>query len=145
MKISNESMSLIKQGLDRLVSRYSGMEDEGVTDIHFQPIFKSGEVVIFDDEDEELDRIAVPEFQGLNSKTALKEVETILRRCLEGYRKSFEQLSIMKPFSFVMIDLQKETLSDLLLVDDDLVIASEGLLKDLDEDLNDFLKHLLAD
>lgn len=145
MKISNESMSLIKSGLDRLVSRYSNIEGEVVTDIHFQPLFKSGEIVIFNDEDEELDRISVLEFQGLNSKTALKEVETILRRSLENHRKSFEQLPIMKPFSFVMVDLQKETLSELLLVDDDLVIASEGLLKDLDEDLNEFLKHLLAD
>lgn len=145
MKISNESMSQIKSGFDRLVSRYSNMEGEVVTDFHLQPLFTSGEVVIFDDDDEELDRISVPEFQGLNSKTALKEAETILRRCLESQRKSFEQLPVMKPFSFVMVDLEKETLSDLLLIDDDLVIASEGLLKDLDEDLNDFLNHLLAD
>ena len=75
----------------------------------------------------------------------MKEVETILRRSLENYRKKFEHLSILKPFSFVLVDMDKETISDLMLVDDDLVIADGELLKDLDKDLNDFLKHLLAD
>ncbi|MCF0159389.1 MAG: hypothetical protein HUJ99_01240 [Bacteroidaceae bacterium] len=145
MKLSSESVSVINHSLDKLVSRFSNPEDEIVTDIHLQPVFETGEIVIFNDEDAELDRFVLPELTGLNSRSAVKEVETILRRSLENYRKKFEHLSILKPFSFVLVDMDKETISDLMLVDDDLVIADGELLKDLDKDLNDFLKHLLAD
>lgn len=145
MKLSSDSNSMINQCLDRLIARYSGMEEEVVTDIHFQPIFNSGEILVFNDEDEELDAIQVPELMGLNNRSALKEVETILRRALEGHRKQFESLSLLKPYSFVMVDMEKETICDLLLIDEDLIMADDELLKDLDKDLDDFLKHLLAD
>lgn len=145
MKISNESNNLINKCLDRLVSRYTGLEDEVVTDIHFQPLFQTGELLIFDDEDEVLDHLDIPEIRGLNNRSAVKEVEVLLHKSLENHRKQFESLSILKPFSFVMVDADKETICELLLIDDELIMANDELLKDLDKDLDDFLKQLLAD
>ena len=49
----------------------------------------------------------------------------------------------MKPFSFVLVDEDKETISDLLLVDDDTLLVNDELLKGLDKELDDFLKNLL--
>lgn len=145
MKLSNESVTVINQSLDRLVSRYSQLEEAVVTDIHFQPVFNSGEIYVFDDDDEELDNLVVPELTKLNPRSAMKEVEVMLHRALESHRKQFETLSILKPFSFVLVDLEKETVCDLLLIDEELMMANDELLKDLDKDLNDFLKHLLND
>ena len=51
----------------------------------------------------------------------------------------------MKPYSFVLVDEDKETLCDLYLVDDETVIVDGELLKGLDEDLDDFLKKLLEE
>jgi hypothetical protein len=49
----------------------------------------------------------------------------------------------MKPFSFVLVDDDKETIAELLLLDDDTLLVNEELLKGLDEELDAFLKDLL--
>ena len=50
----------------------------------------------------------------------------------------------MKPYSFVLVDDDKETVSELLLVDDeDTMLLDDELLKGLDEELDAFLKNLL--
>jgi len=54
-------------------------------------------------------------------------------------------MSILKPYSFVLEDDDKETIEDLYLVDDDIVIIHEDLMSDLDKDLDNFLKKLLKD
>ena len=54
-------------------------------------------------------------------------------------------MSILKPFSFVLEDEDKESLEELYLVDDETVIFDPELMKGLDEDLDAFLKQLLAD
>ena len=59
--------------------------------------------------------------------------------------EKIEQMSILKPFSFVLEDDDKETIEDLYLVDDDTAILHEELMADLDKDLDDFLDKLLKD
>ena len=58
-------------------------------------------------------------------------------------RGAFDKLTIMKPFSFVLVDDDKETIAELLLMDDDTLLVNEELLKGLDEELDAFLKDLL--
>lgn len=145
MKLSGESKSLINQTILGLIKRYSDLEDSVVTDLYFQPSFEDGELKVFDDEDELLSSITINELVGLRGSDSMSDVVTILRRALDHNRKELEHLSILKPFSFVLVDQDKETVAELLLVDDDLVLADEGLLKGLDKELDEFLKNLLED
>ena len=73
-------------------------------------------------------------------------VERILRgelNCLQESGK-LDNLCIMKPYSFVLVDEDKETVAELLLVDDeDTLLLNDELLKGLDEELDAFLKDLL--
>ncbi len=62
----------------------------------------------------------------------------------------FDKLTILKPFSFVLVDDDRETIAELLLMDDDTLLVNEDtllvneeLLKGLDEELDSFLKELL--
>ena len=52
-------------------------------------------------------------------------------------------VTILKPFSFVLVDDDRETIAELLLMDDDTLLVNEELLKGLDEELDSFLKELL--
>jgi hypothetical protein len=52
-------------------------------------------------------------------------------------------VTILKPYSFVLVDEDKETVTELLLVDDDTMLVNDELLKGLDKELDDFLKELL--
>ena len=55
-----------------------------------------------------------------------------------------DNLCIMKPYSFVLVDEDRETVAELLLVDDeDTLLLNDELLKGLDEELDAFLKDLL--
>ena len=56
---------------------------------------------------------------------------------------TFDEVTVLKPYSFVLVDDEKETLAELLLMDDDTLLVNDELLKGLDEELDDFLKKLL--
>lgn len=50
----------------------------------------------------------------------------------------------MKPYSFVLVDEDRETVTELLLIDEeDTLLLNDELLKGLDEELDAFLKDLL--
>ena len=145
MKLSNKSKVLIDQVISDVIKHYSTPEESVITDIHFQPLFISGELKVFDDDDEVISNVIISEFEGLGGADAIKDVSLILRRSLDYRRKELENLFIIKPYSFVLVDEDKETIEDLLLIDDDIVIAEDGLLQGLDEELEEFLKKLLSD
>ena len=54
-------------------------------------------------------------------------------------------MSILKPFSFVLENDDKESVAELYLVDDETVIIDPDLMEGLDEDLDAFLEKLLKD
>lgn len=145
MKVSSESKQKINQLITELIAHFSNLQDEVVTDIYLQPSFESGELKVFNDDDELLACDVINEFEGLKGVDSLGSVAGVLRKALEHKRKDLETLSILKPFSFVLVDADKETVEDILLVDDDIVLADDGLLKGLDAELNEFLKQLLSE
>ena len=57
---------------------------------------------------------------------------------------ALDEVALMKPYSFTLVDGDKETVAELLLVDDDtLLLNDDELLKGLDAELDAFLKDLL--
>jgi hypothetical protein len=150
MKLSQESLSSIEQTIQSALSKYRISDDEEpnvVTDIHLQPTQASGELVLFDDDDNELAETTVEEWATYEADDFDKEAEHSLAYVLNRMKNNgaFERLSIMKPYSFVLVDEDKETISDLLLMDDDILVVNDELLKGLDEELDTFLKDLLND
>lgn len=117
-----------------------------VTDIHILPVRESGELVVLDD-DRELGRSVISELADIPEDEFYDAVESLLGRVLQNLNTedSFDNLSIWKPFSFVMMDDDGDVTRELMLVDDDTQLVSQTLMADLDEDLEKFLKELLPD
>ena len=147
MKMSEQSRASIVSALKTALCRYTSEGDETVvTDIHLQPNSESGELLIFDDDDQELSRTIINEWVEYESDDFYTVVEPILRAEVEALKESgkLEKLCLMKPYSFVLVDEDKETVAELLLVDeDDTLLLNDELLKGLDEELDAFLKDLL--
>lgn len=147
MKMSEQSRASIVSALKTALCRYTSEGDETVvTDIHLQPNSESGELIIFDDDDQELSRTIINEWVEYESDDFYTVVEPILRAEVEALKESgkLEKLCLMKPYSFVLVDEDKETVAELLLVDeDDTLLLNDELLKGLDEELDAFLKVLL--
>ena len=147
MNISEQSHSAITFTLKEALERYKASDDKSiVTDIHLQPKQDSGELIVFNDDDEELSRTIIDEWVEYNDDDFYKEAGNILKGALNAIKDEGEldHLCLMKPYSFVLVDDDKETVSELLLVDDeDTMLLDDELLKGLDEELDAFLKDLL--
>lgn len=147
MNLSEQSHSNIISALREALAVYAADGERSViTDIHLQPKQDSGELAIFDDDDKELSRTIVDEWVEYDSDDFYTEIEPLLRADVASAMKKVapSELCLMKPYSFVLVDDDKETIAELLLMDDDDTLLLDGeLLKGLDDELNDFLKELL--
>lgn len=147
MKLGIQSRISVIDAIKKALNKYFiDTERDVLTDIHLQPILETGELVVYNDEEEELSRSIIPAWVDCNPEEFYMSIETVLEGILvelnnEGY---FDKLNLIKPYSFVLIDEEKETVADLLLVDEnETVFINDELLKGLDEELNLFLKDLL--
>lgn len=146
MKLSQSALSLLQDTIKQAIGKYTcGCEQTVVTDIHLQASQNSGELSIFDDDDDELANTTIEEWMTYDGDDFYENAERILSTLLCNMKNegAFDKLTIMKPFSFVLVDEDKETVNELLLMDDDTLLVNEELLKGLDEELDTFLKNLL--
>lgn len=146
MKLSTESQSLIESTLREALERFNTECGQSVvTDIHLLPKQSSGELIIFNDDDEEFSKTIIEEWMDYDEDDFNECVERIFCTTLNKLQKegALNDLPLLKPYSFVMVDEEHETMAELLLVDDDTVLVNNELLKGLDEELDTFLKNLL--
>lgn len=146
MKATAQTIQQIERALKKIAAKYPANREEFImTDIHLQVKAESGELLAFNDDDEELTRCVIEQWIDNNDEDFYESVADILKQCIQKQRELLGELSILKPYSFVLVDDEKETVSELYLFDDDTLILDGGLLKGLDEELDDFLKKLLAE
>ncbi len=145
MKLSQSSYSLIESSLKKAINKLLQVKEQPIiSDIYLQ-VTVAGEFVVYDDNDQEFARATIAEWVDCQEDVLIKESQELLTKLLNKQNESgaFNQLPLLKPYSFVLVDEEKETIADLLLMDDDTMLLSEGLLQGLDEELDAFLKDLL--
>jgi hypothetical protein len=149
MKLNRESQSRIEAAINNAINKYKNdCERMGITDIYIQPNQSSGEIFIFDDEDKELANTTIEEWAGYKGENFYENTERVLRNILAGMKESgmLKNLAIITPYSFVLVDEDKETISELMLIDDDMILLNDNeLLKGLGKELESFLKNLMQD
>ena len=146
MKASQQTIHQIERTLRKVVARFPSDADPVMTDLHILVSPYTGEIRTYNDDDEELDRCVVEELIKVPQDGFFEGVTPILRRCIEEMRSSIEEMSILKPFSFVLIDEDHETLQDLVLIDnEETLVLDNKMIDGLTDDLDDFLKHLLEE
>ena len=146
MKLSTATHTSIVSTIKQALQRYASVEKNIITDIHLQPCMGSGELAIYNDDEELLASSIVQEWADANPEDFYAGCEQVLKKVLNLLYTDGElaSLSIMKPYSFVLVDGDKEALAELLIVDDEeTMFLSDELLKGLDEELDAFLKDLL--
>lgn len=144
MNATPQTIQQVERAIRRIAEKFPSMQEAVMTDVHLQVKPSSGELVAFDDNDDEITRVVVEQWIGVSDETFYEEAAELISRCIGNVRESIvDAMSVMRPFSFVLVDEDKETLHDLYLVDDDTFIIHQGLLEGLDEELDQFLKDLL--
>ena len=99
----------------------------------------------FNDDDEEITRCVIEQWIENSDEDFYQQITPLCRQSIERQKEMVENMSILKPFSFVLEDDDKESIEELYLVDEETVIIDPDLMEGLDKDLNDFLENLLKD
>ena len=147
MRLSESSFQEIKALINQALSEFRRPSDQAVvTDIHIMPIRETGDVTVSDD-DRDLATTQLPDLAEIPEDIFYEVMEKALRRILRDIDEvqPLESLAIWKPFSFVLVDDDRETVAELMLFDEDNTLLSQSLMQGLDEELDSFLKDLLAE
>lgn len=148
MDMCEKTFDNIQDAIKQALTKASGCgEDMNVTDIHMQPEQSSGMFRIYDDEDNLLAETCIEEWKDCNSDNFTEIAAEASRKAIDKIKSCgfLDSLKIMKPYYFVLVDENKETLKDIDLIDDDKIMLGEGLLEGLDKELDEFLENLLKD
>jgi len=146
MKATEQTLQQIERAIRKTSEKFPpAQEASQLTDIHVRVTQETGELMTFDDDERELTRCVVEQWIDNKDDDFYDHVGTTIRRCLDKQKLLVEQMSILKPYSFVLEDDDREPVAELYVVDDDLVIIDPELMKGLDKDLDDFLHQLLKD
>src|SRR5574344_1359129 len=146
MKPTEQTTQQIERFIHKIAQKFPENEDPSLlTDIHIIVSQDSGEMLAFDDDETEITRCVVEQWIDNKDDDFYDQIAGIIRRCIDRQKELVENMGIMKPFSLVLEDDDKETAEELYLVDDDTVIIDTDLMKGLDDDLNKFFNDLLKD
>ena len=146
MKATEQTQQQLERAIRKIAEKYpTTMEATVLTDIHIRVTQDTGELMAFDDDDQEVTRCVVEQWIDNKDDDFYEQITTILRRSIERQKSLVENMAILKPYSFVLENDDKENMAELYVVDDDTVIIDTELMADLDKDLDSFFKKLLKD
>lgn len=146
MTANEQTFQQIERALRKAASKFLPQTDcLPLTDIYLQVKQESGELLVFDDDDHELTRCVVEEWIGNRDERFYDEVQPILITALNRLKEVTEHVAVLKPYSYVLMGEDHETIADLYLVDDDTMMLSGDLMQGLEEDLEHFWQQLCAE
>lgn len=144
-KATEQTTQQIERFLKKIAQKFPPRDDASVvTDIHVRVSQGSGEMLAFDDDDNEVTRCVVEQWINNNDEDFYTGVEQTLMATLSAQSALADSLGILKPYSFVLENEDKENVAELYIADDDTVIIGKDLMEGLDSDLNVFLEKLLS-
>lgn len=149
MEITEQTIQQVERFIRKVSQKFPTPESEDetsvLTDIHVRVTQESGELLAFDDDDNEITRCVVEQWIDNKDENFYDEVAKILRELMRRNADLIDSLGILKPYSFVLEDDDKENLGELYLADDDTVIVGGDLMEGLDSDLDSFFDDLLKE
>lgn len=144
MKTTELTAQQIERFIKKITHKFPATDEASVmTDIHLRVTQDSGEMMAFDDDDQEITRCVIEEWIDNIDEQFYQAVTMILRQELTTHQADVENMSILKPYSFVLENDDKENVAELYVVDDETVIIGGDLMEGLDDDLDKFLDDLL--
>ena len=144
MKATEQTIQQIDRALRKTADKFPANEEATVmTDIHVRVSQDSGELLTFDDDDNELMRCVVEQWIENKDDDFYDSVAATLKDGIQRQKDVLDNLSILKPYSFVLENDDCEAVEELYVADDDIAIISPLSMDSLDSDLDDFLENLL--
>ena len=149
METLEQTIMQVERFIRKVAQKFPAPESDDetsqMTDIHVRVSQDSGELLAFDDDDNEITRCVVEQWIENKDEDFYDEVAKLLRDVLRKQADIIDHLGILKPYSFVLEDDDKAHIGELYLADDDTIIVGGDLMENLDNDLDNFLNDLLKE
>lgn len=147
METSEQTIQQIERAIRKVAEKFPEQQEATImTDLHLRVTQESGELVTFDDDDNEINRAVIDQWIDNKDEDFYELVTTILRNILHtDLHDMVEKMSILRPFSFVLENDDHEHIAELYCADGDTVILSGDLMPGLDKELDDFLNNLIKE
>ena len=146
MEVTEQTTQKIERAVKKIAQKFPANEEPTImTDIHLLVSQESGELLAFDDDENEITRCVVDQWIDNKEDNFYDQVTSILRSVLESQRETIALMSLLKPFSFVLENDDKETIAELFVSDDDTVIIGGDIIRGIDKELDTFLSDLLKE
>ena len=147
MSLSKQSQAELRKAIETMTKRFTTTEETTVTDFHFQVNTENGNLTIYDDDDNVLAQTHIVEWENFHTEDCYATIETEIRAVLTKTHKEgmLDNMNVPKPYSCLLVDEEKETIVDLMYIDDDTYILNNDLLDGFNEEMDAFLKKLLEE
>lgn len=139
-KANKEIANALAEAIDNLKNDYAG---SSLTDIYLVVDKDSGELSIYDDEENLLSQVLVEAWVELDDDT---EIENALSEVVTKFddEDRFGELDLYKPFSISLADENFVVQKELLVIEDDSIVRLENdFMERIDKEFDDFLNKLL--
>ncbi len=146
MKASDQTIQQIERLIKKIIQKFPEVsEPTCLTDIHLRVFQESGEILAYDDDDNEITRCVIDDWIDNKDDKFYDHVTNVLRQVLKRLSKQVDKMGILKPFSYVLENDEREHVAELYIADDDTIIINGNLMDGLDSDLDKFLEQLMKD
>lgn len=146
MNTSEQTLKQLERALRKIADKFpSTVEAQILTDIHIRVSQETGELQVFDDDDREITRVVIDQWIENKDEDFFNDITDVLRRLMHDNRDLLESMSILKPFSFVLEDEEKDDTAELFVADDETVIIGADMMPNLSEDLDAFFERLMKE
>lgn len=110
MKTSEQTIQQIQRAIRKICQKFpADSQNTPITDIHIRVYQETGELLAFDDDDNEITRCVIEQWIENKDDNFYQDVAEILRKQLQEQQETIDQLNISKPFSLVLEDDEKKT------------------------------------
>ena len=135
MKATEQTIQQVERFINKIAQKFPAQEEPTLfTDIHVRASQDSGDLLAFDDDDNEITRCVVEQWINNIEENFYDSVTLILRKQLKNMSNVVDNLGILKPYSFVLENDDKENVAELYLADDNTVIIGGDIMQGLDEE-----------
>ena len=129
MKATEQTIKQVERAIRKIAQKFPANEDTSLlTDIHIRVLQESGEILAFDDDDQEITRCVVEQWIDNKDEDFYDQIAVILRNIFKRVHSEVDNLGIIKPYSFVLENDDKENVAELYIADDDTVIIGGDLI-----------------
>lgn len=144
MEANETTVLQLERFIKKIVQKFPYTEEPVImTDIHLVLSQDTGELLAFDDNDNEITRCVVEEWINSKEDGFYDIVAGIIRGVLTRLSGQTDKMGLLKPYSFILENDEREHCAELYIVDSEIKIIGGDLMDGLEEDLNKFLDNLL--